>query len=300
MKEKLGKILAGVGAVAVVVALVLYFSGETKREMTPLMRQMAVSVSQTFAKDLPRRPEVNTLLVLVAGRGNREEEDQFHQMLVDDVRGSDKYRVTTWPEVQDQLEEGSWYEKFLGKSGLVPGAQPTTVAQAVPSLKYLESANVLIDGILLIRVTSFNEGPDESGLGAKIAIDADLYNHHQKKVVDQLGPLTEALDSAWDLRYMRYAMGSQSLFWRFPLWFLLCTGLPWIGIQGVRMVIRAKSNEANLGLLAILTLFDLALAWPLLFAFGAGPGVTVGMFVLLLLMGYYNYDATDYIARKLL
>ncbi len=300
MFDKLWKILAGAAGIGLVVGLVLYFTGETRREMTPLMSQMASAVTVRFAHELPRHPEVNTVLVLVVGRGNRDEEQQFHEMLLERVRDADKYRLITWAEVQERLEKGNWYEKFLGKSGLVPGSPPTTVEQALPSIEYLEHANILIDGILLIRVTSFNEGPEQTGLGAKIAVEADLYSAKQKEVVEQLGPFTESLESPWDMRYLRYSMGSQSLLWRVPVWFLAAVSLPWLGIQLVRAVVRRRSNEANLVMLVGLTAFDLLLAWVLLFAFGWGPGTFAGLLVLAGLMGYYNYDATDYIARKLL
>ncbi len=301
MFDKLWKILAGAAAIGLIVGLVLYFSGETRREMTPLMRQMAAKVATQFAKELPRHPEINTTLVLIVGRGNREEEMQFHEMLQDAISGSDKYRTTTWAQVQEQLDKGGWYEKFIGEvTGFVPGAQPTTIEQAVPSLKYLERANIAIDGILLVRVTSFHEGPNQDGLGAKISVESDLYSHQQKKVVESLGPFSESLESPWDLRYLRYSMGSQSLLWRVPVWFLVCAGLPWLGIQGVRAVVRRRSNEANLLMLGGLTLVDLFLAWVLLFAFGWGPGTFFGLLVVTGVMGYYNYDATDFIARKLL
>ncbi len=101
-------------------------------------------------------------------------------------------------------------------------------------------------------------------------------------------------------RYLAHQMSQRSFLWRFPLWFVVATGLPWALIQVVRWVLRKRNNSANLGVLALFTLVDLAVAWPLLFAYALSGFTLFGMLVLAALMGYYNYDACDYIERRLL
>ena len=301
MFEKLWKFLVGLLVIGLVAGLVMWFMNrEDRREMTPLMHELATEASAEFATRLPRVQTINTTLVLVTGRGNRDEELQFREMVLDGVVRSDKYRVRTWDSVQKVLEGGDWYTSFLQKSGLVPGVAPTTIEQASKALEWLDRANVVIDGVLLIEVTHFTEGPHQTGLGATIGLDAQIWSRTKKQIVETVPPVKKSIDSAWDLRYLSYAMSQQSLILRFLGFFVVACGLPWALIQVVRMVLRRRDNVANASLIVGLTLADLALAWVLLFAFGGGGLTIFGLIVFAGLMGYYNYDAVEYIGRRLL
>ena len=165
-------------------------------------------------------------------------------------------------------------------------------------LAKLDEANVKVDGALIVNIKRFDEGPKQSGLGAKITVNAEIYSNNSKKVTE-VPDVSREITSAWDRRYLAHVMDQQSIFWRFPLWFVIACGLPWALIALVRKVLNKRDNVWNIGLILALTVASMCAAWPLLFEFGASGGTIVGEVFVLLAMGYYNYDAIDYIDRKL-
>ena len=76
-----------------------------------------------------------------------------------------------------------------------------------------------------------------------------------------------------------------------------------LGVFLATSILLLKGDDLvgpNLVLLGGLTAIDLFLAWVILMAMGLGWGYVVGLVILGGLVGYYNYDACDYIERKLL
>src|SRR5688572_25155334 len=105
--------------------------------MTPLMEDLAKAATAEFARELPRDRNVNTALFLVSGRGPRDEEDQFREMLEDAVQRTAKYRLETWENITDQLDK-TLVGKFLQETGLTPGQAPQRLDQAIKVVTRLE------------------------------------------------------------------------------------------------------------------------------------------------------------------
>lgn len=301
--DKLWKIVVSVSVALTLIGVVTYFvTRETKRTMTPLMYDIARDVTQEFARELPRTRDVNSALFLVSGRGPRDEEEQFREMLTRSVEATSKYRLVTWDEVTDQLGE-SWIGKVVSELGLTPGQAPNSFDRAVKAVPHLYTANVQFDGILFVDVAEFTEGPDQDGLGAKIALHGKLCSLTDKGAPKEVtdGPkVSQSIESSLDPRYVSYRISQQSLIGRFVLWFVVAAGLPWAGIGVVRRVAKLRKNEANGLLLAAFTVADLLVFWFLVLALGTTAGSVAGLLVTAALMGYYNYDAMDYIGRRLL
>jgi len=305
MFDKLWKISLVVIAIGLVVGLVTWaVTGEEEREMTPLMEQLAVETIEEFGRKLPRVREIDRVLVLVAGRGGRDEEQQFEEMLLEDLARTGKYHVVTWDEVIDDAGD-SLVETFYKKVGMIPGEQPRSLRAATQVVELLETSNWGIDGILVVDVTEFDEGRHRAGLGTRVGLEGTLYSTRAETVVAKVpeadAPKIEhAIESRTDIRYVRHWIGEQHLLLRLLVWFLASACLPWALIGLVRGVVKRKQNQLNLALLAGFTLASALLAWVLLFALGTGAGTVVGLVVVAAAMGYYHFDACDYIERRLL
>jgi hypothetical protein len=298
--DKAWKVVASVAAAAAVIGGFVWWLGrEPKREMTPLMYSIARDVTAEFAHEVPRVRDVNTALFLVAGRGPRDEEEQFRRMLTGAVEGTSKYRLETWEDITGKLDK-TLVGRFLQEAGLTPGEAPHDLDRAIKAVTRLENAGIAVDGILFVDVVDFTEGPDDDGLGAKITLEGQLYSLPEKKVVEKPTRVTEAIDSSLDPRYVSYKIGQQSFIARLLLWFILSAGLPWAAIGLVRVVLKKRKNELNAVVLVVFTLCDLALFWVLVLALGTSGTSIVGLLLTAGLMGYYNYDALDYIGRRLL
>lgn len=298
--DKLWKIVVSVAVALTLIGVVTYFvTREPKRQMTPLMEDLARDATQEFARELPRARDVNKALFLVSGRGPRDEEDQFRDMLTRAVEGTSKYKLETWDHITEQLDE-TLVGRFLSEVGLTPGEAPSNMDRAIKAVTKLEHAGIEVDGILFVDVVDFTEGPDQDGYGAKISLDGKLYSLKEKKIVSQGPKVTHAIDSALDPRYVSYRISQQTLIGRFLLWFILSAGLPWFSIAVVRRVHKTRRNELIGTLLAVFTLADLFLFWVLVLALGASGAALGGLLFTAALMGYYNYDAMDYIGRRLL
>lgn len=277
-------------------------------QMTVLMRELTTSVNKEFSTKIPVHRTVGTVYVIVHGRGSRTPEAEFQETLMDTVAASNKYNVQDFKTIRKFLEAEAnasiWRQlrnKFLGDAqGNI--VEPVSIEKAHEVIKKLDEANYEpeIDGILVVDVTDFYEGPDKDGFGAKVSVEAKLWSKQEGRVVETVQPITDEITSRLDLRYLQHTTGEQSWFLRFFAWVIVCCGLPWLLIQVVRGVVKKRDNVASLILLVTFTGIDVALAWPLLCAFGTG-GTTI--FALLLAagaMGYYNYDAVEYINRRLL
>ena len=300
MVDKVWKIVLSITLLTgVCVGLYFMFSGEEKRELNKLMEQLAQTTINDFTARIDRARDVDTVLLIVAGRGHRDEEDQFRTMLIDRVRASDKYRVRTWEWVQDTLDD-SLLTTFLQKVGMVPGEEPTSYKRAVEVLELLQTANIDVDGLLFVDVTDFTEGSTKDALGARIALEGKVYSLNSKKVVTEIGPVKHAIESAWDIRYIRHQLEETNWLLRFGIWFFLAAGQPWGLIQLVRAVVKRRNNQLNMAMLLAFTTVNAGLAWILLAAMGTGGGAVFSVLLALLVMGYYNYDACDYIERRLL
>jgi hypothetical protein len=282
-----------------IVGLYYLFSGEEKRELNKLMQQLARTTVTDFTARIDRERDVDTVLLIVAGRGHRDEEEQFRDMLIDAVTASDKYRVRTWEYVQDSLDD-SLLTTFLQKVGMVPGQEPTSYKRSVEVLQLLQTANIDMDGLLFVDVTDFTEGSKTDALGARIALEGKVYSLKRDAVVSEIGPVKHAIESAWDIRYVRHQLEETSWLLRFLGWFVVAAGLPWAFIEVVRGLVKKRKNALNLALLAAFTVFDVLAAWVLLGALGTSFGALLPCLLALVVMGYYNYDACDYIERRLL
>ncbi len=194
-------------------------------------------------------------------------------------------------------QDRSLWEKLFGpqKTEKTGGDGEDEEAQSAPQLDPAE--DYLVDGILYVWVEEFDTG--DEGLGAKISVEATIWDNHQQKVVEAVDPVVRSIDSSWDRRYLHHRIGDANIVVRFLLFFVLACGLPWALLKVIRAVLKRRENAWTMSLLAGLTLVDLFLAWVILFAVGLGWGYLVGLLIFGGLMGYYNYDAVDYIDRKL-
>ncbi|MGE0707149.1 MAG: hypothetical protein AB7N76_16960 [Planctomycetota bacterium] len=307
--SNLGKFVVGSAIVSLLVGVITYVvTRESGPQMTPLMQQLTRTTTHDFAQRIPRYRNVETIYLIVHGRGSRTPELEFQGELRQAVASTDKYRVTEWKDIESFLQKEQnkslWkrlVNKVLGdEQGNV--TEPSSVEAAGEVIKQLDNANYQpeIDGVLVVDVTDFYEGPDEDGLGAKVGVTAELWSKRENKVVASMEKIQHSIESPWDRRYLNHRMKQQSFILRFLLWFIVGCGLPWALIQVVRAVLRRRNNGATVGLLAAFVLADLVVAWILLFAFGLGWGTAIGLLVVAGLMGYYNYDAVEYINRRLL
>ena len=298
MFDKAWKVITGAAALVLLLAGVWYLATrEPRRQMHPLLHELAQESVRAFAQAVPKDRDLDQLLLLVAGRGHRDEEKQFVDMLEDELQRAPKYRLKTWSWVEEQASS-TWLGELAKKLGMIPGQPPHSLEKAAEVVKALDTANISIDGILFVDVEEFSEG--EEGFGARISLEGDVWSRKQKKVVAEVPQVTRAIESRWDHRYLSYRLSNASLLARFLAFFVIAAGAPWALIGVVRRVVKKRNNPLNLTLLVGLTLLDLAVAFVLLTALTVGPGSITLLILVAGAMGYYNYDACDYIERKLL
>lgn len=306
--SKLGKFVVGSVVVSVLLSVVAYVvSREDGPHMTPLMEQLTKTATADFATKVPRDRDISTIYLITHGRGNRDAERAFELQLREAVVESDKYRVSQWKDLEDFLEKEQNRSLLVRLRNLFSDntgnfVEPNSAERAFEIMKQLDAANYQpeLDGVLVVDVTDFFEGPDKDGLGAKIGVEAKLWSKRSGKVVAEMDRIHHSIESQWDRRYLRHKVKQWNVFLRFFLWLVICCLIPWGGIQVVRAVLKKRSNGATIGLMAGLVLINLVISWPLVFAFGLSGGTVVGMFFFAALMGYYNYDAVEYINRRLL
>jgi hypothetical protein len=292
-------VLSAVLGTALIGGIAYWATRDRPLEMTDLGKQLAQTATTDFAKKLPRTTEVSRCLLIISSRGSSDQAKKLKEMLREAIDRTGKYRLETWADVENQLK-GNKLAQFLAAIGLAPGVEPSNLEQAVKACKQLdERVNLTIDGVLFVE-TSLQEGADEDGFGTRIDLRGRLWSVKQDKLLSDGPVIEEKIDSRLDGRYVSYSIGRQSFLGRLFLWFLASAGAPWLGIAVVRAVVRRKNNGMNLAMLALLTLFDLALFYVLVLAIDPGMLGAVALAVVAGLMGYYNYDACDYIERRLL
>lgn len=297
--DKLWKIvLSSVLMTALVGGITYWATRETPKEMTPLAHELSVSATSEFARKIPRSQEVKTCLLIVSTRGPADQAQQLREMLVDAVDRSGKYRLRTWSDVTKQLGSNI-FGQLMTKVGLTPGEEPATLESAVKAAEFAQTAQVELDGILMVD-SNLLEGNDEDGFGTKVTLEGTLWGLKAKKALAEPVKVHEEITSRLDGRYVSFAISRQPVLLRLFGWFLVAAGLPWMCIAVVRTVVKKKDNVLNIGMLVVFTLIDLLLFWFLILAIGAGWGTLLALLLVGGLMGYYNYDACDYIERRLL
>lgn len=297
--DKLWKIvLSSVLATALIGGITYWATRETPKQMTPLAHELSVSATSEFARRIPRAQEVKTCLLIVSTRGPADQAQQLREMLVEAVDASGKYRLRTWSDVTKELGSNI-FGQITSKLGLTPGEEPGSLQAAVSAAEFASTANVELDGILMVD-SNLLEGSDDDGFGTKVTLEGTLWGLKAKKALAEPVKVHEEITSRLDGRYVSYVIGRQSLILRLFLWFLAAAGLPWLCITIVRVVVKKKDNVLNIGMLAVFTLLDLLLFWILVLAIGGGMGTGLALLLVGGLMGYYNYDACDYIERRLL
>jgi hypothetical protein len=283
-------------AAGVILAIVLWLKGESRRKMPPVLRDLSETVTDEFAEKLPRDRSVNDLLILVLQSGNRDEEVEFKQLLKEKVKGTSKYKISDWDDVKKTFSDNYW-QLAAQKLGMLPGEDPKDLKQAKKALDFLATTGKKLDGVLLVTVDDFDEG--QEGFKAKVSCEGEIYSVDQQKTIDTVPQITDSVSSHWDYRYLHHKISSTSVIGRFLLWFLIASTLPFLLIQLVRAVVSKRNNELNVALVAGLTLVDVLLGWVLLTSISLGMGTALIVLILLGAMGYYNYDACDYIERRL-
>ncbi len=295
--DKIFKIVGGFVVLGLVVALIIWLTRDGKRELPPVLNSLSTEVAVEFAEKLPRNRQVNDLLLILPRTGNiRDEELGFRDLLKSEIMKAKKYNVRDWDDVKKKLDD-----TFLGKAlvgiGLAPGEEPKNVQHAVDLLKWIAKANQTFDGVLVVNVKEFQEG--QNGLGARVTVDAEIYGVAAAKTIENVPAVTRSVDSVLNYTYLHHRIESQSIFLRFFGWFLVAATLPFALIQVVRAVVTKRKNELNLAMIGGFTLLDVILAWILISALSFGIGTVIFLVILLAGMGYYNYDACDYIERRL-
>ncbi len=296
--DKIVKIVGGVLVLGLVVGLVAWLTHDGKRQLPPVLKELSDEVALEFAEKLPRNRQVNDLLVIVPRSGNqRDEEIRFREILKDRIIEARKYNVQDWTDVKKKVDDGKLTHFLNDMLGLVPGDDPKNLEQAKKVLDWLAKANMTFDGVLVVNIQEFEEGDD--GLHAKVAVTGDIYGVAAGKTIETVPPVVRSVDSVFNYTYLHHRLESMSLVLRFLGWFLVAATLPFALIQLVRAVVTRRKNELNLALVAVFTGFDVLLAWILISAISVGLGSGLFVLVLTALMGYYNYDACDYIERRL-
>lgn len=295
--DKIFKIVGGIVVLGLVVALVVWLTRDGKRELTPVLKELSEEVAKDFAEKLPRNRDVNDLLLLLPRRGNqRDEELAFRSILKDEIIKARKYNIHDWDDVKKNLDQ-TFLGKGLQQIGLAPGEEPKNLNDAIGVLKWIAKANQSFDGVLVVDIKEFQEG--DNGLGAKVSVTGDIYGVAAGKTIETVPPVERGPVSGFSYVYLHHRLESASFFARFFGWFLIAATLPFLLIQLVRTIVSKRKNELNLALIAGFTIFDVVLAWVLVSALSFGLGTTIFVLVLTGLLGYYNYDACDYIERRL-
>lgn len=297
MFDKAWKVITGAAALLLLVVGVWYLATrEHPREMHPLLLQVAEETAGQFADTIPRSRNMESVLLIVAGRGPRDEEVQLRKLIERHINKSPKYRYKTWSDIEGLMSENV-IAQLQQKVGLLEKQPPHTLQKAIDTLGYLDLANIQVDGLLYVDVEDFSEG--EEGLGARITLEGTIWSVKEKKKVDQVPEITRAIESSWDHRYLSFKISESSLIVRALAWFAASAAIPWIAIGVVRWVVKRRHNPLNLAMLIGFTALDLVLAFVLLCALTVGPGSLVLLMLVAAAMGYYNYDACDYIERRL-
>ncbi|MDF1664108.1 MAG: hypothetical protein P1V97_20235 [Planctomycetota bacterium] len=273
---------------------------EPKRELNAVMKELSIKTAKELAQKLPRIQGFEDVLV-VPIVGGRDEDTRLKDILTNEVAAVRKYTMKDWNDIRDKLEDGPLWGQFIQKIGIVEEEPPKTLEQAKKAAKVLGTAGMNLDGVLIIEGV-FDQGPNEDALGAKVILTARFFNLDTgKELKEEEVSASNGIESAWNLLYLTHKLDSFGFISRFLLWIIVVCLQPWLLINLCRAVIRRKKNEWNMVLLTTFTIIDTALAWPLLMTMVI-PGLMGIIFLVIIfgIAGYYNYDAMDYIERRLL
>jgi hypothetical protein len=278
-----------------------YFSQERKREMNPVMEELSKRTTKDFSSQIPRVQNVERLLV-IAKIGGRDEDSHLEQTLVNSIANKRKYTVQTWREIQEKLDAGTLWQQFMDQMGWIDGQMPTTLEETQAAVKVLNTANIKIDGVFIIDCLYQEE---EDSVGSKVALEGQIYKVNKRtSKLTKAGKHVEAsnsIETHWDRLYLTYEVQSYSFFTRFLIWCLFSFAPFWVFIPTTRWVIKKKDNTW-LGVYIGLSIFSgTFLFWFILAALASINFGTV-VFLIIVASAIYkiNYDALDYIARKLM
>lgn len=299
----IGLLFGRVGIAMVLVAAgggIAYWllGGESERDLNSVMQELSIRASEDFAKQLPRVQDVEDLLV-VPLVGGRQEDSRLAGIVSGAVERQRKYTVWSWAALKKNLGEGDRWGWLLDQAGIIPGQRPKTVEQARKIVSRLKTANRDIDGVLFIKCR-FDQGPRLDCLGASVELTGTFYDGIKKTTVG--GELTSraAIESAWNHLYLTHKVGTYSFLGRLLIWVLIASIQPFLLIAVARWGLKQKNNLVNMALLAGMTLVSTSLAWVLILSFGLSFMTLAVVVVMGAGLGYYNYDALDYIERRLL
>lgn len=300
--SKVLKPLLIVGAIALIgFGIYWYFSQERKRELNPVMEELAIRTSRELAHKLPRLQNIEELLVIPV-IGGRHEDEHLSNIVIDAISRKRKYTVWTWNDLQEKMENGTLWQKFIDNIGLMPGQPPKTVEKAKVAISALNKANIQIDGVLFIKCL-FDQGPRDDNLGSKIELDGKIYHAGKSSVVKGYDLHSEnGISSRWDRLYLTHKIQGINYFVRLILWALVAFGIPWVMMGPTRWVLKKRDNGLIAAYLVCLVIIGIFTGWFLLTA--VGPILDVGTIFFMLLLGgavlWVNHDALDYIQRRLL
>lgn len=278
----------------------LYFSSEPKRELNAVTRELSVRVCRDFSERLPRLVDMEDVL-LVPVVGGRDEDNRLRELFIEQISASRKYSFHSWDRIKAKLEGGNLWQIFVKKVGLVGEDPPKSLDEAAKAAKELASANYKIDGILIVKGL-IDEAASNDGLGARVTLTGHFYDAKKRQpLTDVEITAEERIDSIWNRLYLTHKIDRMGAITRFVVWFLIGSLLPWGLLPVLRKILRAKDNTKSAAALALMTLVDVFAAWIFLMAVTEmSLGGLLFLSVIAGLSGYYNYDALDYIDRRLL
>jgi hypothetical protein len=300
-KQRWIKFSTIIAAILIGGGLTYYFLGSApKRELNAVMKELSIKTAKQLSQELPRIQSLEDVLV-VSIVGGRDEDKRLQNIINDEVANVRKYTIKDWPYVKKRLASGPLFGQALEKLGFIDDSPPKSLEQAIGVIPLLRKSNIKIDGVLIIK-GEFDQGKSDDALGASVKMTARFFDMKKKEELkDKQVVVRNGIDSAWNLLYLTHKLDSYGFFARFLLWVLVVCLQPWIFINLCRMVIKSRRNDLNAILLGGFTFVDTALAWPLLMTLVI-PGL-LGVTFLVIIAGitaYYNYDAMDYIDRRLL
>lgn len=295
---KIAGIVLGVGAIAGVASW--YLSQPRERELNAVMEELSIRTARDFSKDMPRLQDLENLLVITK-IGGRDEDKRLRDIVLEAVERERKYTVITWSGLQEKFSEGGLWQQFIERIGLLDDtAEPRTPEQVQSAVKYLGQANLPVDGALFIKCI-FDQGPRDDALGASVELQGRFYDIKKKKELDHKVQARHAIDSTWNRLYLTHKLENFGFFPRILIFVLLLTLKPWALIGLVRMVLKKRENAWVFAAIGLFVAVDVLAAWPLLMTLGT---IGLGSLVFFIIIGgasaYYNYDAFDYIQRRLL
>jgi hypothetical protein len=296
MFDKVWKIFLMVVVTGLLIGTVGYFvTRPPVRKMGAALSLVADSTIEQFSSSIPVESDMNHVLFLIVQRRERDEEVQFRNQLAERVKDKAQYHVKTWDDILKMLPTwAEWANKELpGTPGNEP---PDTIEDARKAVRFLAVSNVKIDGVILARVTQFEQG--DHGLNSRITIEGEIHDLKSSKR-RELPKVTDGIDSSMDYRYLSNRIAEMSFFARFLGWFVVAAGMPFLLKSPIAALTSKRRNELNASLLGGLTLLDVFLGWVLIASLGYGWGSVLVLALLAAGMGWYNHDAVEYIDTHL-